>query len=357
MNILADASLPGLDCAFPKPFHLTRYAHPDEITSLLKGQDILLCRANLKVDYALLEKHQLRYVATASSGTDHLDQHWLATQNIRVIDAKGCNARSVADYIVSCIAYLDQKQLMQGNHAGIIGYGKVGTHVTSRLHTAGFTTVIYDPLKELKEPQTFQSSKLEDLWDTDLLCIHAELHDNLLYPSRHLLNQQFLTQLKPGCIIINAARGGIIDEIALLNHIKKQELIYCTDVYLNEPKINQHIVEIAELCTPHIAGHSLEAKYLAVAMVSKTLHQLEKLPTPQFAIPEINHIAHLKGNKTWQKNILSLYNPINETIQLKQTRNLEATFLELRKAHQKRHDFLIYTNPTLDAQTRSLLGE
>lgn len=114
MNILADASLPGLKQAFPKPFHLTEYHHPDEIAQLLPGQDILLCRSTLKVNQSLLKNHCLQYVATASSGTDHLDHLWLGSQNIQVIDAKGSNAQAVADYVVACLAFWNNSTLSMG---------------------------------------------------------------------------------------------------------------------------------------------------------------------------------------------------------------------------------------------------
>ncbi|WP_058534608.1 NAD(P)-dependent oxidoreductase [Legionella saoudiensis] len=347
MKVLADASLPGLEQAFPKPFCLTLYTQADEITSLLAEQDVLLCRANLKVNCDLLKKHQLRYVATASSGSDHLDKQWLASQHIQVIDAKGCNARAVADYVVSCLAYLQQQQLIQGNHAGIIGFGEVGTRVQARLEAAGFATTVYDPLKGL-------NTQLKELHHVDLLCIHAELHDAQPHPSRNLIDQQFLRHLKSGCVIINAARGGIVDEPALLNLGDK--FIYCTDVYLDEPNVNQDIIEKATLCTPHIAGHSLEAKYRAVTMVSEVLHQIAGLPLPKFAHPTLGELRHLDPNKTWQEQILSVYNPFAETMRLKQAKNLEETFLQLRKNHQKRHDFQLYAHAGLDMQTTALLG-
>lgn len=347
MKVLADASLPGLDQAFPEPFCLTRYTQADEIAPLLAGQDVLLCRANLKVNQALLKNHRLRYVATASSGSDHLDKQWLASQNIQVIDAKGCNARAVADYVVSCLAYLHQQYLIKGKRGGIIGFGEVGTRVQARLKAAGFTTNVYDPLKGL-------NTALEDLYQVDLLCIHAELHNTQPHPSQNLIDQRFLAHLKPGCVIINAARGGIIDELALLNLGDK--FIYCTDVYLDEPNVNPHIIAKATLCTPHIAGHSLEAKYNAVNMVSEVLHQIAELPVPKFASPEMTKTVPVEPNNTWPEQILSLYSPLEETLHLKQAKNLEETFLQIRKEHQKRHDFQLYADGDLDVPTRALLG-
>lgn len=280
MNILADASLLGLEQAFPLPFYLTKYGNPEEISDLLPGQDILLCRANLKVNESLLKNHCLRYVATASSGTDHLDHHWLKSQNIQIIDAKGANARAVADYVVSCVAYLTQARLYEGNKVGIIGLGHVGSQVAYRLQTVGFDILKFDPLKAKQDANHFRSCSLEELYQADLLCVHAELHNQPPYPSMNLINKNFLNRLKPGCVIINAARGGIVNEEDLLQSPKS--LIYCTDVYLNEPNIDTRIIDKATLCTPHIAGHSIEAKYTAVAMVSTMLHQLTGLSLPKF---------------------------------------------------------------------------
>lgn len=355
MNILADASLPGLEQAFPKPFNLMRYNHANELAHLLVGQDVLLCRSTLKVNRALLENHSIRYVATASSGTDHLDHSWLNAQHIQIIDAKGSNARAVADYVVACLAFLEQRHFIQGNKAGVVGLGKVGTQVSTRLQAAGFQVFHYDPLKAMREADTFQSCSLEDLYQADLICIHAELHDNPPFPSRHLVNQHFLTQLKPGSIIINAARGGVIDEEALLHEPKA--LIYCTDVYLNEPTIDARIIDKAVLCTPHIAGHSIEAKYAAVAMVSLSLHQVANLPVPQFATPQTIKTIHIEKNKLWYESVLSLYNPIEETVNLKKTIDKKSAFMELRKHHQNRHDFCQYSMESLgDEKTKLLLG-
>jgi erythronate-4-phosphate dehydrogenase len=349
MNILADASLPGLNEAFPAPFNLTRFHHLEEVAQLLPGQDILLC------DQTLLKNHTLKYVATATSGTDHLDRDWLAAQNIQVIDAKGCNARAVADYIVSCLAYLHQQKLIHGNKAGVIGLGKAGSQVAQRLSAADFELCTYDPPKALREPCAFQSCTLEALYQSDLLCIHAELHETQPHPSMNLLDQQFLTKLKPGCVIINAARGGIVNEEALLN--PQLELTYCADVYINEPDVDTRIIDKATLCTPHIAGHSLEAKYTAVAMVSERLHQMAGFSCPKFAIPQMKHHVSLEPGKSWQENVLSLYNPVDETRLLKEAVDKKGVFLKARTNHQQRHNFYLYCNSTLDEKTRLLLGD
>ena len=275
MNILADASLPGLDAAFPDPFNLTRYHTCDELMDKLCEHNILVCRSTLKVNEALLKNTHINCVATASSGTDHIDLKYLKQQRIQLFDAKGSNANSVADYVMSCIAYSDQQHLLKGKKVGIIGMGQIGTKVYARLTALGFQLHTYDPLKA-EQDSSFQSCELHDLFPCDLLCVHAQLHETQPYPSLNLIDNDFLSQLKPGCILINAARGGILNEEALLN--TPIPLVYCTDVYLNEPEITKRIIDKATLCTPHIAGHNLEAKHAAVARVSEQIHRLAKLP-------------------------------------------------------------------------------
>jgi len=353
MNILADISLPGLSRAFPSPFHITYYTHPEQIPGLLDGQQVLLCRSTLKVNENLIKNHSLHYVATASSGTDHLDTDFLNKQNIQIIDAKGSNAISVADYMIACIAYLEKKSLIQGKKAAIIGMGKVGTQVWNRLKAAKYAVAGYDPKKALDEKE-FHSCELSELYQADLICVHAQLHNTQPYPSFNLINQEFLTQLKPGCVLINAARGGVINENALLAHSKP--IIYCTDVYDNEPDIQENIVAKATLCTPHIAGHSLEAKFAAVAMVSEKLHSYFGIPAPVFAQPSPIELADTTKNQTWQDLILSIYNPEYETTRLKDAPNKEDAFLIARMEHQHRHNFYLYHKPENSKKIHSLLG-
>ncbi|MFI4963536.1 MAG: 4-phosphoerythronate dehydrogenase [Legionellales bacterium] len=338
MNILADASLPGLKAAFPRPFNLSTYSSEEALSTLFKGQEVLLCRSTLKVTENVLQNHSLKYLATASSGTDHLDRAYLNAQAIQVIDAKGSNATSVVDYVQSCLAYLDKHHLIKGSKVGIIGMGKVGSALYSRLKSIAFQVAPFDPLKN--DCQSFISCSQEELYTCDILCIHAELHNNNPYPSFNLINQDFLAQLQPGCILINASRGGIVNEEALLAH--KGNLIYCTDVYLNEPQINRAIIQKATLCTPHIAGHSLEAKYAAIAQISEQLHKAIGLPLPHYESPVCPRDVMVQEPKSWQELALSLYNPEEETLCLKQAQNIPSSYISLRKKHQNRHDFATY---------------
>jgi erythronate-4-phosphate dehydrogenase len=338
VNILADASLPHLDTLFQTPCHLTTYKNTHELHHALPHHEVLLCRSTLHVTPELLTNCRLTCVATASSGIDHIDINYLKTQNINLFDAKGCNAEAVSDYVLSTLAYLDTHKKLPGMRVGIMGAGKVGSRVNTCLHALGFEVFLYDPPKE-KTTSSFTSCSLEAFSSCDVLCIHANLHNTQPYPTKNLLNHNFLKSLKPNTVIINAARGGILDEQALLD-LKHTAITYCTDVYQTEPHIHSEIIDYATLCTPHIAGHSIEAKSDAVLHISQAIHKHFKLEPP--ATLTYPKIALNSPDNSWQARALALYNPIDETMGLKQAEDKQAAFLRLRRAHQHRHNFSHY---------------
>ncbi len=354
MKILADASLPGLLNAFPEPFELTLYKDFKELPSLLIDQQILLCRANLKVNEALLENnHSLRFIATASSGSEHINKSYLASKGIEWIDAKGANAIAVADYVIATLAFLQKYKGFSGLKAGIVGIGEVGSRVANRLQAAGMTVICNDPIKA-ESDANFDNRTLNDIAECDLISVHANLHDDPPFPTQDLLDRKFLKQLNPGTVLINPSRGGIVNEAALIK--EAPSLIYCTDVYKDEPLLNKKVVDMATLCTPHIAGHSIEAKYRAVAMISEKLHAFLNLKPPITEFPTVAQEITFPRAKTWQDLVLALYNPGNETVLLKSSHNIGLRFQTLRKTHQNRHDFCNYPIQISDKKVQQLLG-
>lgn len=349
MKILADVTLPHIEALFTPSFHLTVYQSEKELREQLPGHDILLCRSTLRVSAHLLQESQIQCVATASSGTDHIDKAYLKTQGITLLDAKGCNARAVTDYVLATIASVDKAHRLMGPKAGIIGVGQVGSRVLKRLQAAGYDTLCFDPFKAQRD-----YCLLEALTDCDVLCIHANLHFDPPYPSANLLSLDFLNKLKKNVVIINAARGGIVNEEALL--ATTTPITYCTDVYNKEPSISTKTVDYATLCTPHIAGHSIEGKLAAVELISQQLHKRYGLPCPPItkSIPCEGPV--LSPLNSWQDTVLSLYNPLHETLELKAATDKKQAFLTLRQAHQHQHDFNFYNCSQLSPQTKAILG-
>ncbi|OYV54744.1 MAG: hypothetical protein B7X00_01065 [Legionella sp. 21-45-4] len=333
MKLLADSSLPFLNC-FESSFDVTLFSDETSLKANLEHHDILVCRSTLNVNQALLENASIQCVATASSGVDHIDIDFLETQGIALFDAKGCNARAVTDYILSSIAYLMQSGHVIESPIGIMGVGMVGRLVARQLEALHFKTRCYDPPRMQREPG-FVSCSLDELIACNVILIHANLHRHHEWPTEHFINADFLNRLAPHSILINAARGNIVEESALLN--ANPSLIYCTDVYACEPNINPLIIARATLCTPHIAGHSIEGKLNAVKML---YHKLcERYERPLDASIQLSPQHLLAFSEPWPNQVLKAYSPINETQKLKTSRDKKSAFLNLRKAHSKRHEF------------------
>jgi erythronate-4-phosphate dehydrogenase len=337
INMIADASLQDLHSFFSDEFQITLFHNSEDLQKNIQNQDVLLCRSTLKVDVTMLKNSTINCIATVSSGTDHIVQDVLQTQTIQLIDAKGANACAVADYVVASLAYCEQRSYVAGKKVGIIGAGAVGQAVAQHLEGLHYFVQSYDPLRATHDT-LFKSCTLTDLFDCDVLCVHANLHATEPYPSRHLLDALFFSKLKPHTIVINAARGNLVDEAALL--ACSQPIYYCTDVYANEPFLNPALIQYATLCTPHIAGHSVEAKRRALWLVSQKLHRYYNLNSPSVCVQTDHQEQFYRIQKltTWQSEILNLYNPELETTLLKQSQDLTQTFLDVRKAHY-RHEF------------------
>lgn len=336
MKILADATLPGLEQAFPAPFELSTYDSMASLKIALPTQDILLCRSTLKINEALLNETKLSYLMTASSGRDHIDESALQKKAIQIFDAKGTNAMAVVDYVVSTIAYLNQTRKKPIESVGIIGLGEVGSRLKKKLLSLHHLVACYDPPRAAID-NTFPNASLRDIQQCDAICIHTELTKQGPYPSYHLMHKDFLKTLSENTIIINAARGDIVDEQALLKNYRG---IYCTDVYTNEPNICEKIVAFSTLCTPHIAGHTIEAKIDAVRCLSLKLHQALHYQPPCF--PLYPSITLERSNLHWIDKALEIYHPLHETVLMKKATDKKQAFLSLRPQHQ-RHGSEYYT--------------
>ena len=350
IKMMADASIANLTHYFDNRFEITLFSNDKDLRKKISDHNLLLCRSTLRVDSELLTDYALDCVATVSSGIDHIAQGY----PIKILDAKGANARSVTDYVVACIAYCQLERYLSGRQVGIIGVGAVGSAVAFRLKQLGFKIQLFDPLRALQDLH-FVSCDWQDLFNCDLICVHANLQDDTRYPSKHLLNAAFLSQLRTGTVIINAARGDIVDEAALL--ACPQKLVYCTDVYGHEPHINPKLIDYASLCTPHIAGHSIEAKMNALKLVSEKIQNWYGLPLTQSMQDHKPVASPTDSYSVWQQAILSIYNPHTDTVALKQTQDLETKFLELRKQHIYRHDFNRYTGFKESSMLQDALGK
>lgn len=259
MKIIVDDKIPHIADFFTQCDEMV-YVPGEKITRAdCQQADALLTRTVTTVDAALLAGTSVRFVGTATTGTDHIDTQWLEKHHVTLATAAGANAQAVAEYVICCLAALK----FQGKTAGVIGCGRIGRIVAAISKTLGFTVLCYDPL--LTESLDFNFVSLEQLVaESDLISIHTPLTTTGPYPTFHLLNESLLKKIKPNALLINTARGSVIDQTALL---KKENILLCLDVWEKEPQISLALLQKATIATPHIAGYSLQAKYRATEMI------------------------------------------------------------------------------------------
>lgn len=249
---------------------------PHELTDV----DALICRSTLTVDSQLLRyAKQLKMVATATAGFNHLDTHYLQNAGISWCSAAGCNAVAVAEYVISALfAELSACEApikeLQKRTIGIVGAGNVGSALSQKLDALGIEYKLCDPpLAESGDSRVLV--EMPEILTCDVICLHVPLITQGEHPTLNLIGEEQLKQLSEKQIIINACRGGVLDENAFLRGLNQQRMPkLILDAWLNEPRIDQTILSLTALATPHIAGHTLEGKARGTFMTYASLCQL-----------------------------------------------------------------------------------
>ena len=269
MRIVIDKGIPFLEEIFPPEIEVL-YLSPEDITSeAVRHADALFIRTRTQVNRELLLGSKVRFVATATIGFDHIDQDYCREAGIHWVSCPGCNAQAVCDYVEEAISSI--KPIEDALTIGIIGYGHVGKLVATMAEKHGYKVLLSDP------PLGIGMSLKELAPLCDVLTFHTPLTRGGEYPTYHLCNADILDLCKPNTIIINAARGGVIDEQALLSTVNCQ-LSTIIDCWEGEPNLNQELLKKVDLASFHIAGYSLQGKMNASEMCLKAFCEFFSLP-------------------------------------------------------------------------------
>ena len=227
--------------------------------------DVLLVRSVTRVNAQLLAHSRVQFVGSATIGTDHIDRHFLQQKGIHFAHAPGCNAEAVVQYMFSVFCTLEPQ--WRDKTIGIVGCGNVGGRLLRRLSSLGVACRVYDPF--LSKAECASLTTLETVLEADIICLHTPLTREGPWPTHHMIDQRVLAQnIRPGALLINAGRGGVIDNSALLAHLHSgADLKVALDVWENEPDINRDLLQQIHLATPHIAGYSVEGRLRGTQMV------------------------------------------------------------------------------------------
>lgn len=329
MKIVADSKIPYLRGLLETAGHHVVYLPGTQIAaSDVRDARVLLTRTRTRCNQQLLEGSNIEMIGTATIGMDHIDLDYCNSHSIKVFNSPGCNAPAVAQWVhASILMWMKTFNIHAPITLGVVGVGHVGSIVARWAQQLGYQVLLNDPLRA-KQEGVAGFSTLEELQrECDVITFHTPLTSDGDYPTWHLCDKQFLKGLQKCRLLMNAARGGVCDNQALLNWDGNLAL----DCWENEPTINLSLVEKSFIATPHIAGYSLQGKQRGTAMIIEALNRLYdwNISPPQANTP-LNGAAHVTP-----QSILDSYNPLTDTANLKTS---PRSFETLRNTYSLRQE-------------------
>lgn len=319
-----------------EPYATVEYLPYQEITAEAVAEaDALVVRTRTRCDASLLDGSRCSFVGSATIGTDHIDLDYCRRRGIAVHNAPGCNAPAVAQYVLSAVGRLMQRDGI-GNPSqltiGIVGVGHVGSIIARWAREIGFKVLLNDPPRKRSE-QDFPGVELDEIArDADIITFHMPYTRDGGDATWHLCNREFVTRLRHCRLLINSARGPITDTDALLEGLNTGKIgDVAIDCWENEPNINPQLLERAFVATPHIAGYSQEGKIRGTAMIVEALNKHFGINAK---VPATCAPARGAAEVTLAR-IMDSYNPLADTARLK---SCPEQFEQQRNNYDLRHE-------------------
>jgi len=252
---------------------------PDEV----RNADALIIRTRTRCDASLLNGSKVRFIASATIGSDHIDLDYCIKNSITYTNSAGCNAWGVVQYVITALFTVAHEKgvSVAGKTIGIIGAGNVGERLARTVVKLGFKVLRCDPPvkkriengEDMTEKGRFSVDRSlltpEDFFDLSYVLENADiitLHVPLDNSTKGFFNKEMFAVIQENAIFINSSRGEVIDEQSLIDSRGKLSAIV-TDVWNNEPNVNLKLMNVCDIATPHIAGYSLEGKINATVLV------------------------------------------------------------------------------------------
>lgn len=349
MKILVDENMPYARELFGRTGVVVAVPGRPVPQAELDNADGLMVRSVTKVNAELLNGKPVKFVGTATAGTDHIDEDYLQGAGIAFSAAPGCNAIAVVEYVFSALLLLAERDgfLLKDRTVGIVGVGNVGGRLQARLEALGIRTLLCDP------PRADQGDEGEFLplstlvKEADILTFHTPLFKQGAYKTLHMADEALLMALKPGTILINACRGPVVDNAALLNVLQKRDdLSVVLDVWEPEPELSLPLLDKVDIATAHIAGYTLEGKARGTTQVFEAWTQFLGQPQ-QVALdtllpaPEFGRITlHGELDQPTLKRLVHLvYDVRRDDAPLRAVAAVPGEFDRLRKNYLERREW------------------
>ena len=263
MKIVADTYIPFLKGVL-EPYAEVVYLDGRSIgRQALLDADALIIRTRTKCNEETLQGTKVQMIASATIGMDHIDIPWCRDHGIDVQNAEGCNAGGVADYVFSALYGIASRRAIKldGKVIGIIGVGNVGKKVEHMARNLGFKVLLNDPPRAAREGKEGFVTLEQLLSEAHVVTMHVPLDES----TRGMAGEAFFEKMQPGTIFINASRGEVVDERALL-HFRPKLGALVLDTWCSEPCPDPQLIAECDIATPHIAGYSYQGKQNGTAM-------------------------------------------------------------------------------------------
>ncbi|MRS17923.1 4-phosphoerythronate dehydrogenase PdxB [Enterobacteriaceae bacterium RIT692] len=367
MKILVDENMPYARELFSRTGDVVAVPGRPLPEAELQDADGLMVRSVTKVNAALLDGTPVKFVGTATAGTDHIDDASLTAAGVSFSAAPGCNAIAVVEYVFSSLLLLAERDSfeLRDRTVGIVGVGNVGGRLQKRLQAWGVKTLLCDPPRaDRGDQETFHS--LDDLVaQADILTFHTPLFKDGPYKSWHLADAALLMALKPNTILINACRGPVVDNAALLEVLKmRHDLSVVLDVWEPEPDLSLELLDKVDIATAHIAGYTLEGKARGTTQVFEAWCDFIGQPQ-QVALesllpaPEFGSIT-LRGKldqPTLKRLVHLVYDVRRDDAPLRKVAAKPGEFDRLRKQYEERREWSSLQVHCDNAETAAMLNQ
>lgn len=349
MKILVDENMPYARELFSRTGDVVTVPGRPVPQAELNDADGLMVRSVTKVNAELLSGKPVKFVGTATAGTDHIDEAFLQAQGIAFSAAPGCNAIAVVEYVFSSLLLLAERDgfELKDRTVGIVGVGNVGGRLQARLAALGIRTLLCDPPRADRGDEGDFLPLADLVAEADILTFHTPLFKQGSYKTLHLADEALLRALKPNTILINACRGPVVDNQALLRVLEtRRDLSVVLDVWEPEPELSLPLLEKVDIATAHIAGYTLEGKARGTTQVFEAWTQF--LGNPQqvaletlLPAPEFGQIT-LRGEldqPTLKRLVHLVYDVRRDDAPLRKVAAVPGEFDRLRKNYLERREW------------------
>lgn len=347
-----------------------QYAEVDYLPSVefsptnLMGADALIVRSITACNAQTLPATGLSIISTATAGYDHIDVEHCHRAGITWRNAAGCNARSVAQYVLSALSSLALRDGLRLEElcVGVVGAGYAGRAVVELLSAIGVRTLLYDPPRAEREGADgfVTLEQVQEL--SDVITLHVPLTKGGEHPTYHMVDRDFIRRCQRRPVLINACRGGVCPSEALVWGRQAGLLsALVIDCWEGEPRIDAQLLELADITTPHIAGFSADGKRRASLLALEAVCQHFGIPSDDLwhraealRPPLAPHITLHEVAEPWQvpTAMLRTLDLSDLTAQMK---TCPLAFETLRRAYQYPREMQAYTVSGATAQNASVL--